>query len=436
MQPVGMKSMTGTTTDTHVQQKKKIDQSDFYDACERGDTDAVVEIVKNFDIDPALYGNRSLRNALERGHEDIVKIIINLPKFNPTTTINDIGSTARYSVSVLPDAVMAENAFAINALLNDCRVTDEEVKKAFQIAVDKRKIEALKVFLNHYRFNNNIDARKQALSAAIAESNIVYMNELLSDPRVRSFKQDILVWTAYPNTKNLEPLKELLKITNPADDGQQALVMASVHNNFEGVKLLLKDERVNPRDIYLNMEDPRKCYWTILKDHKENLRQLLDNLMMDSSLERQKIFWLAVIFGSKEHLRTLLKDPNVDPTINGNEAILHARKLNHINVVNELLKDRRINTPEVKEQLKQITPLVSVEERNGTNETLGTRILNVVGSILGCCCCWPCKCYEYCFKDTGVETKGPMDASTYYNQYVIPDQLAQMNEYAHASWGV
>jgi ankyrin repeat protein len=122
---------------------------------------------------------------------------------------------------------------------------------------------------------------------------------------------------------------------------QQYFEDAVMINNIDFVKLLLKNEEVDPNiNKFAILESCRSGYIEIL--------QLLLNDKRINPTEGDKYsnctpISLAAQNGHLDVVQLLLNDPRVDPSVNENNSIINASKNGHLDIVELLLKDKRVN---------------------------------------------------------------------------------------------
>jgi ankyrin repeat protein len=108
------------------------------------------------------------------------------------------------------------------------------------------------------------------------------------------------------------------------------------NNHPEVVKLLLTDDRVDP---YMGLE---RSYF---KGSIDVLEILLSDHLLNTTDKNRAIRYLARYSGNKalSILRTLLSDPNVDPSIDDNAAIKDAATDGNVGVVRLLLESSKVD---------------------------------------------------------------------------------------------
>jgi ankyrin repeat protein len=161
----------------------------------------------------------------------------------------------------------------------------------------------------------------------------------------KTFFEEIFYWeyisiymdlvTACKNG-DIQSVRLLLEdpLVNPADDHNQAIILASAHGHEDIVRLLMADPRVNPAD-----KNSIALYWAAINGYPNVVRLLLN----DPRINPVMSFLEACEEGQTESVRILLADRRVDPSVNRNQAIIKASSKGHVEIVRLLMADPRVN---------------------------------------------------------------------------------------------
>ena len=110
------------------------------------------------------------------------------------------------------------------------------------------------------------------------------------------------------------------------------------NGDYEEVKLLLADQRVDPR-----AQDNYAIQWAAFKGHHKVVKLLLADQRVDPTAQDNYAIKWASASGHHEVVRLLLEDGRADPTYNDNSIIRFASNNGHHEVVKLLLADLRVD---------------------------------------------------------------------------------------------
>ena len=181
-----------------------------------------------------LKNNTAILSASDKGHTDIVTLLLNDPRVDPTVKKN-------YAIS---SAIENGHFDVIKLLLNDSRVQgsleDDTISNALLLTIHKGKLNVFEFLLNNTKINPSKNFNHAIILSSRA-GKIDFVKLLLNDPRV-----------------------------DPSDDNNSAINLA-YHNQYDDcVALLRNDKRV--KNTLIN--DFPNIYNKLTKeDLKENIKQ-------------------------------------------------------------------------------------------------------------------------------------------------------------------
>jgi ankyrin repeat protein len=203
-----------------------------------------------------------------------------------------------------------------------------------------------------------------------------------------SNKYDLEVAIKSIKNKNNTPLKRLLELPglkqkfNPGQKNNLLLILAVKHNNSEAVKLLLRDERIDPRIpdsrafkdavkygytdiVYLFLQDNRidpayQKNYAIRMACEKGFIQMTKLLLSDKRVNPQDVdyesLFKAVMGGHTVCVKLLLIHPTIDLTIIGNRVLELAKYKKHQKIIQLLLSHSSMNqqVPNVNNKLTDL----------------------------------------------------------------------------------
>jgi len=108
--------------------------------------------------------------------------------------------------------------------------------------------------------------------------------------------------------------------------------------NFPKRYLWLLQEGIAQRFLHSDVLE-----WASAIGHVQLVQHILQNNLINPSLNNSACLTYAVISGHKDIVYILLQDPRVDPAINNNKALQYAGERNCVAIIELLLKDRRVD---------------------------------------------------------------------------------------------
>lgn len=312
--------------------------------------------------------------------EQILQLVIDIQKNN----LADITSLN----TVFKQVVELNHVDAVKSLLQDSRV-DPSITinhdSPITFASEKGYVEIVKLLLSDKRVDPSIRSN-YAIQYACQNGHVEIVRLLLQDPRVTPHCTIIRLASV---NNHLEVVKLLLqdKRIDPSFDNNVTVRHAFGAGHIEIVELLLQDSRVNPGCLN-NCMIRDAC-----KDGKlETVKLLLRCPRVNPAttqisgptggliIDRSSPLLIATEMGHIEVVELLLQDSRVDPTIGGNEAILLASKFNRPEIIKLLLRHPKINIKEITDHkildiAKSVSTITNTPQIQKENELL---ILNLM----------------------------------------------------------
>lgn len=315
-------------------------------------------------LDPAANRNQLIRWAASNGHYKLVKELLNDPRVDPS----DINNAA------LTGAQVYEHDDIIRLLMKDKRVRnkiktmdamneqhgglgnilkpkskDEIRQAALQISDPNQLLKtAIEKIGDHelvkIAIERGADPNRVASDSSIKNPEIIKI--LITDPQTR-ISPNSLIYKALKFGLEDEVIK-LVK-SNKLDPGQKnslTLIWAVGFGRVKLVKILLKDERVHPESEEESIAEALSI--AIARGNNLLVKMLLNDERINPAGDYNRPIKIACQFGNKEAFEMLLKDKRVDPsqedlsTSKPNYALTQAAENGHMDIVAELLKDKRV----------------------------------------------------------------------------------------------
>lgn len=307
------------------------------------------------DFDISFQSNAIFRYASQYGNIEVVRLLINNPKINPTARGNYaiLKATKGGHLEVLKELIkcklpinVCQNVVNVasqyghieilSMLLNDSRFTKgNNCWKALITAVTNNNLTITQMLLDKIK-NNPFEASENPLQIAVENGFIEIVRFLMKDPRSTSAITNELLTSAII-TKKFTVLKELLNDSRfNLNDRLIALVQAIKDDNIEIVKMLLQDPHMNLITNY-------NYALTIAIDYRRNdiLKFLLADSRIDPSFNNNEVIHFAAARGYNDIIKLLLHDQRVNPVQVNNCAVCAAIEHKHYLTVMILLNDSR-----------------------------------------------------------------------------------------------
>lgn len=200
-------------------------------------------------------------------------------------------------------------------------------------------IEIIKLIFSHSKFELNMDGIINALQTASLSDDTDILEFLLDlpgiDPSANSNRCLIL---ALGKTKS-KAIDLLLNHPNikPSYSGNIVIKEATLNLNIRVISLLLKHEKIDKKEAIQVSFDiaVRLGHIPILT--------FLESQMGDLIIDKNTAVIVAADHNHLSTLELILKDENVDPSINNNQALRVALSNNYTDIVRRLLKCPEVN---------------------------------------------------------------------------------------------
>ena len=264
-------------------------------AFQKGYKDILTLLFKDPRINSKLNLYEQLDWATENNIPGIVKYLLKHPKIDPTANLDN----------TMDMAAMKGHYDIAMMLLRDGRVS----QRGTQGIIISAATNGLTTFLKEFLEATGLDPSAQgnvAIQRAALNGHLDTVKMLLKDPRV-----------------------------DPSANQDSALKSAIEKNHIEIVKLLLKDPRVGKGDCFSVSEYVQLSIMS-------GFNEIFDLFFTDLT---HVPYWLQIaVENNNAHVvRTLLKDPNIDPSIGNNKFIRNASTAGFWQVVEALLEDPRVD---------------------------------------------------------------------------------------------
>lgn len=323
------------------------------------------EVLENKRLKPNKQDNLALRWATYLGHEHIVKILLNDPRVDPSDHYNEAIITAStYGYTRIAEMLLEDPRVdpTDDYLLNSAIVEAHEHEyfdiyhllfETQNIDVDSKLICAVDV--------GDLKKCKQLLKtgdpnlvivSAIENSHIYIIQELLKhqgldlteinlfEILVQYLSRYDLGWLEISKHQNWDIVRLLLKDNrcDPSCSNNILIIGASRCNHLDIVKELMKDNRVNPSD-----QDNYALYLSCLLDQTGLARELMKDPRTSPNGtypdRSDSALYISSYFNNPDIIKILLKHPAVDV----NCALFGAVCGNRIELVQKLVKDYEID---------------------------------------------------------------------------------------------
>jgi ankyrin repeat protein len=269
------------------------------------------------------YGETALMWASQKGHKEIVQMLLQHENIEINTRQDNDGRTA------LMWASLCDKKEIVEIFLQEKNIEINQRDKKFgETALMKASSNGHKDIVQILLQDKNIQINKQnndgrtALMHASHKGHNEIVEMLLQNENIEINQQDKYGWTALmwaSREGNKEIVKMLLqdeniKINTRQDnDGRTALMWASQQGHKEIVKMLLQDKRIeiNQQDKW---EGNTVLMWASRNGHKEIVEMLLQDERIEINLQNKDgytaLMWASEV-GHTEIVEMLLQNKNI-----------------------------------------------------------------------------------------------------------------------------
>ena len=277
-----------------LQNSNLSNEQKFINGCKYGFIWLVQDIL-NKGVDPSIYNNIGILLACENGHIDIVKLLLQDKRVNPTDRVLPLVKFAAFLDYTIEDITTSHNE-------------DEEKDILYTDCIDKSyengHYDIVKLLLNDERVKNSLNDYKLKLYTKVSKK----INESIKDYLKPKSEEKII-----NDTKNLNPdyilhygceIGILSLVKQSIKDGanfnwSNPICIASENGHIEIVKYLLN----NGVDIHINQDSPLR-YAIVVKKY-DMVKFLIDN-GADIHIADEYPFLLSWDFGSPDICKLLI----------------------------------------------------------------------------------------------------------------------------------
>jgi ankyrin repeat protein len=280
-------------------------------------------------VDAAQRNNQAIHEASRNGHLEIVKLLMNDSRVDPSGGCN----------IAIYDACSNGHTAVVSLLLSDKRVDpSDQHNRAIHAACQKGYAEIAKLLLRDSRTDPS-DNNNGAFRHACRNGHVDIVRLLMNDKRVDPSAEQNEGICQTSRNGHFETVKVLLTDmrVSPSAMKNVAIRQASRNGHFETVKLLLTDGRVDPSAV-----SNEAIRYACRNGHLKIAKLLLSDVRVDPSAVRNETICVASQNGHLEIVKLLLADVRVDPTCDLNPAFFLACTNKHAKVAKELLNDNRV----------------------------------------------------------------------------------------------
>jgi ankyrin repeat protein len=324
--------------------KLSVDHIEFCRACEKGMTGIVRLLLPYLNVETALSNfPKAIQIAAENGFEEILRMILNDPLYDPIYN-------CRYAMEY---ASQNGHVAIVRLLLSDKHTYIGSNNKSLMHATTNGHVEVVRLLLADKRIDPSRGSDNVIINAS-SHGHVDIVRMLLADNRVDPAAEDNSAIRDAVVNGHTEVVRLLLadKRVDPSDCDDIAIHTATEKGYVEIVRLLLADSRVNPANECNNNSAIERA---ALDGRTEIFKLLLADKRVDPSIEGADA---AIVYASSrgytDMVRMLLEDKRTIPSHNNNMAIKEAIKNHHIDIVKMLSDDPRINLEDISKELDSL----------------------------------------------------------------------------------
>jgi len=260
-------------------------------------------------------------------------------EYTSTTLPREWGRLQRSSYPLL-DAVKNSSVRVVNRLLKDSRVLKnvEQKHRAFVLAASNGYEQIMRIFIeNGWDPSTNND---EALKGATRNDCANAVTLLLNDRRVANRHRAFVLAAKHNHVKVMKAFIE--NRWDPSFNNDEAIRKAAKYDDCaDAVKYLLQDSRV-----LQDRHNKHRAFVLAARSNSCKVMKVFIENGWNPGAYKNEALREAVTRHRNNAVRLLLKNPNVDPTANNNQAIRDSikRDVYHTyNIAKHLLKDQRVN---------------------------------------------------------------------------------------------
>jgi len=296
-----------------LDKRVQITDNMFITACSSGQYEMAKELLK-FDIDPTAEDQLALHYAVENGHIEIVKMLLDLPEIDPSADDQNVLNIAcQKGYYEIVEMLLKDDR--IDPTFDDCISLQLASKYGYKNIVE--------LFINDGRIDSTICYNK-AFEYALKSKKYEIADILVPYVDKETLNEGIKLTCKSGNYETTELL--LSHGADPSVDNNICIIYACKNNNEKIVLLLLKDSRVDPTvDEYL----------PLVIAIKNNNYNIVNTLISDNRIKVIPMFIIenVITIGNLDIFDLLLKKIKITADIL-NRAVVYGNYL----IVNRLLE--------------------------------------------------------------------------------------------------
>jgi ankyrin repeat protein len=292
-------------------------------------------------------GDESFIVAIKMGHFKVAELLITDQRMDKS--IHKFGNEAIIAASGYGGYIVSRKHYeelinVVNLLLNNSSVDpSDQNNKAIKEASRLGHAEIVEALLKDQRVNPTAE-NNEAIILAVFNGNLETVTLLLRNPIVRAtVYKNIDASLIMAELDGYEP--EIIAYGWLASIGKlnDVLFSLATRGNLKENDILLKDTTVYPPDMAI--------VFTALGGYENVVKILLKNERVNPSVDNNMAIKLAAAAGHVNVVKLLLQDPRVDPSDNNktdsfggdNIAIVNAARYNHLDIVKLLMANNKVS---------------------------------------------------------------------------------------------
>jgi len=287
-----------------LQNSNLSNEQKFINGCKYGFIWLVQDIL-NKGVDPSIYNNIGILLACENGYIDIVKLLLQDKRVNPTDRVLPLVKFAAFLDYTIEDITTSHNE-------------DEEKDILYTDCIDKSyengHYDIVKLLLNDERVKNSLNDYKLKLYTKVSKK----INESIKDYLKPKSEEDILksINNLTPNQKLLHGLKyDMIELINQSID--------------EGADVTINDNNL--------------LIWSCENGHTDIVKKILENPNVDVNTQDGYPICIASKNGHYDIVKLLLNHKDIIPNLYHSFCLIWASENGHYDIVKLLLDDGRVD---------------------------------------------------------------------------------------------